>query len=195
MVRNQPVDVISVCSACGDIRPLRLRMEDEQHQLLRVDIEEIISMKPVQFVGIEAQIFLCKAMVKGNDHVTWLTQMLCGIFMTITIISPLKDIVVRDWSSWAESLSLEADAAVGQGSAAMEDALNQSIRNQVEAYILDKSQQLGAALTVSVQLSQDPIPVPVSVTVFGDVSPYAKSQLQRILSEDLGISKEDQHWN
>ena len=29
-----PVDVISVCSANGDIRPLRLRMEDEEHQLL-----------------------------------------------------------------------------------------------------------------------------------------------------------------
>ena len=52
MVRNQPVDVISVCSANGDIQPLRLRLEDEEHQLLRVDILEIISMKPVQFVGI-----------------------------------------------------------------------------------------------------------------------------------------------
>ena len=40
-----PVDVISMCSANGDIRPLRLRMEDEEHQLLRIDIEEIISSK------------------------------------------------------------------------------------------------------------------------------------------------------
>jgi len=66
MVQNQPVDVISVCSADGEIRPLRLRMEDEQHQLLRIDIDEIVSMKPVQYVGIEAQIFLCKAVVKGK---------------------------------------------------------------------------------------------------------------------------------
>ena len=34
VVRNQPVDVISVCSAGGEIRPLRMRMEDEEHQLL-----------------------------------------------------------------------------------------------------------------------------------------------------------------
>lgn len=66
-MRNLPVDVISMCSADGQIRPLRLRMEDEEHQLLRVDIDEIISMKPVQFVGIEAQIFLCKATVKGKQ--------------------------------------------------------------------------------------------------------------------------------
>ena len=28
-----PVDVISMCSASGEIRPLRFRMEDEHHQL------------------------------------------------------------------------------------------------------------------------------------------------------------------
>lgn len=72
MVRNQPVDVISVCSANGDIKPLRLRMEDEEHQLLRVDIHEIISMKPIQFVGIEAQVFLCKSIVQGKE---WLFEL------------------------------------------------------------------------------------------------------------------------
>ena len=69
---RKPVDVISVCSVDGKIRPLRLRMEDEEHQLLRVDIDEILSMKPVQYVGIEAQIFLCKAVVKGRE---WLFEL------------------------------------------------------------------------------------------------------------------------
>ena len=67
-----PVDVISMCSASGEIRPLRLRMEDEQHQLLRIDIEEILGTKDIQYVGIEAQIFLCKAMVKGKE---WLFEL------------------------------------------------------------------------------------------------------------------------
>lgn len=67
MVPNTAVDVISVCSAGGEIRPLRLRMEDEAHQLLRIDIDEVISMKPVQYVGIEAQIFLCRATVQGKE--------------------------------------------------------------------------------------------------------------------------------
>ena len=56
-----PVDVISVCSAGGEIRPLRLRMEDEEHQLLRIDIDEVVSVRYIQYVGIEAQIFLCRA--------------------------------------------------------------------------------------------------------------------------------------
>lgn len=67
-----PVDVISICSASGDIRPLRLRMEDEAHQLMRVDIDEVISVKNVQYVGIEAQIFLCRATVREKK---WLFEL------------------------------------------------------------------------------------------------------------------------
>ena len=62
-----PVDVISMCSADGQIRPLRLRMEDEAHQLLRIDIDEVVSTKQVQYVGIEAFIFLCRAFVNGKE--------------------------------------------------------------------------------------------------------------------------------
>lgn len=70
--KNCPVDVISMCSADGDIRPLRLRIEDEEHQLLRIDIDEIISVKCIQYVGIEAQVFLCKASVRGKR---WLFEL------------------------------------------------------------------------------------------------------------------------
>ena len=71
-----PVDVISVCSANGDIRPLRLRMEDDAHRLIRIDIDEIISAKPVQYVGIEAQIFLCRATVEGKQTLFELRYMI-----------------------------------------------------------------------------------------------------------------------
>ena len=67
-----PVDVIAMCCANGDIRPLRFRMEDEEHQLLRVDIDEVISSKPIQYVGIEAHIFLCRATVRGK---IWLFEL------------------------------------------------------------------------------------------------------------------------
>ena len=61
-----PVDVIAMYSAGGEIRPLRFRMENEDHQLIRIDIEEIIRSKPIQYVGIEAKIFLCRANVEGK---------------------------------------------------------------------------------------------------------------------------------
>ena len=68
-MKNRPVDVIAMCSAAGEIRPLRLRMEDEHHQLLCFDIDEVISIKTVQYVGIEAHIFLCRATVRQREWV------------------------------------------------------------------------------------------------------------------------------
>ena len=67
-----PVDVISMCSADGQIRPLRLRMEAEDRTLLRVDIDEVISVKQIQYVGIEAFVFLCRAMVREKQ---WLFEL------------------------------------------------------------------------------------------------------------------------
>lgn len=69
---NQPIDCISICSASGEIRPLRFRMENEDHRLLRVDIDEVICARQIQYVGIEATIFLCRAMVEG---VQWLFEL------------------------------------------------------------------------------------------------------------------------
>ena len=69
---NCPVEVISICSANGEIRPLRLRMETKDHNLLRVDIDEVVSSKEIQYVGIEAHIFLCRAMVLGKQ---WLFEL------------------------------------------------------------------------------------------------------------------------
>ena len=67
--KNKPVDVIAMYSAAGDIRPLRLRMEDEHHHLLRIDIDEVISVKEIQYVGIEAHVFLCRATVAHREWV------------------------------------------------------------------------------------------------------------------------------
>lgn len=64
----RPVDVICICSANGDIRPLRMRLEDEKHQLMRIDIDEVISSRDIQYVGIEARIYLCRATLGGRKR-------------------------------------------------------------------------------------------------------------------------------
>jgi len=70
--KPSPVDVISVCSANGEIRPLRLQMVDEEHQLLRVNIESVVKCEEIVFVGAEAKIFLCRATVWGQK---WLFEL------------------------------------------------------------------------------------------------------------------------
>lgn len=63
MMKPCPVDVISVCNADGTIKPLRMQMEDEEHQLLRINIQEVIGVREIEYVGVEACVFLCRARV------------------------------------------------------------------------------------------------------------------------------------
>lgn len=58
-----PVDVIAVYRANGDICPLRFRMEDENRQQFRVNIDEVVSRKDINYIGAEAYVFLCRATV------------------------------------------------------------------------------------------------------------------------------------
>jgi hypothetical protein len=49
-------------------------------------------------------------------------------------------------------------------------------------------------LAVEVVLSEDEIPIPVAVSLAGNVAPYAKSLLSEAISKDLNIPKENQTW-
>ena len=100
-----PVDVISMCSANGDILPLRLRMEDESHQLMRVDIEEIVSSKKIQYVGIEAHIFFMNRgfsvkffrILKNITFTILILGIVIGIYVTFI---ERKLLVVKKFNMW-----------------------------------------------------------------------------------------------
>ena len=70
--QSAPVDVISVCNADGTIRPLRLRFTDEHRQLLRVNIDEIVSTQEIRHVGVEAVVYLCRARLADRE---WLFEL------------------------------------------------------------------------------------------------------------------------
>ena len=60
------VDVISVCSANGDIRPLRLQLADEDKQMIRINIEQAVKIKEIPYTGVEAHVFLCRGTMAGR---------------------------------------------------------------------------------------------------------------------------------
>lgn len=130
----------------------------------------------------------------GKGSAASVGKMLTGIFMALTVIEPLAQVRLSDALELLPDISADAQAAVAQGEVSAKNALADSISTQVEAYILDKAAQLGVTLTVEVELTEDTIPVPARVRLQGNVSPYAKTRLQSILRDDLGIDKENQIW-
>ncbi len=122
-------------------------------------------------------------------------RLLAGVFLSITVISPLTDLRLSELTGYVGALSLDADDAVQAGSASAYDALAEGIKARSEAYILDKAAELNVAIEVEVRLTADDPPVPCAVTIKGKVSPFAKAKLSRMLSDDLGIAKEAQQWS
>ena len=64
---GQAVDVICVCDASGEIRPLRMRLEQQDQSRVRIDIDEVVSTQRISYVGAEANIYLCRAQVSGRE--------------------------------------------------------------------------------------------------------------------------------
>lgn len=58
---GQSVDVISLCSAAGEVSPLRLRVQTEEQGVFRMDIDRVVSRIPIETVGAEGMRYLCRA--------------------------------------------------------------------------------------------------------------------------------------
>ena len=58
--KNVPVQMIAHCGADGSMQPLRFRFEDAEHVLHTVRISEVLDSRRVEYVGIEAFLFVCK---------------------------------------------------------------------------------------------------------------------------------------
>lgn len=123
-----------------------------------------------------------------------LIRMVCSLFLCIVAVRPVADLDLSYLTDFADAYTQSAQAASDAGTALAEDALCQIIKTETEAYILDKAGIYGLQLDVQVTLTDDAVPVPESVQLDGAASPYAKTCLQQLISDDLGIPKEQQVW-
>lgn len=123
-----------------------------------------------------------------------LIRMISGLYMALTLISPIVNIKLTDYADYFSGFRADAQTAVTSGETAALNELRSIIKSQAEAYILDKAVSLDTVLNVEVKLNNENPPIPCSVILTGSVSPYSKDVLSRFISNDLGIAKEDQIW-
>ncbi len=149
-------------------------------------------------IGVCSAAILCAIVtgIAGNKGtVGGAVKLIAGIFMIITLFGPLLDVRLDTWDKAFSGIAQDADALAVQGENSSKVAMAAIIKKQTEAYILDKAGDLGADVAVEVTLSQDSVPVPMAVHISGNLSPYAKKQLTKLLSQDLGITEEGQTWS
>lgn len=121
-------------------------------------------------------------------------KLLSGLFLSITVISPLAKIQLDNFSSYLSGIETDASAIISNAEKDANTAKTEIIKQQVETYILDEASRLGLELDVTVSFSEDTSLQPHAVCISGAISPYKKQKLQTIIQEDLGIPEEQQMW-
>lgn len=149
-------------------------------------------------IGVAAAAILCgivHSLAPGQGMMAQTMKLLLGLLMALSVLRPWVDISMEDLFGWMDGITVEADQIVAEGAADGDQAYRQVIIQQLEAYILEEAEALGADVQVQVELSGEQFPTPIRARVSGALSPYAKEKLTVLLTDELGISREEIQWN
>lgn len=119
----------------------------------------------------------------------------CGAFIMLTALAPLASLRRDSFETLFSELMQESSQQAETAQEHSEELLIAIIKQNTEAYILDKAGELGAAVTVKVQLRCDgDYPVPESVRISGVFTQAQRQKLEQEIETALGIQKENQTW-
>lgn len=135
------------------------------------------------------------AQLTRNTATGKLIKWLCGVIVTITLLTPASGIPDVSFLSTVSRFVEEGRAEAQEGQNQFQEQFTRRIKEEAEAYIQEKAFDLGADIRASITLSQGELPLPEAIEIWGEISETARSQLEKILTADLGIPKENQAWN
>lgn len=121
-------------------------------------------------------------------------KLLAGLFIIYTALAPWAKLRLDGLLFYFNDLKLEGSVSASNGSDSAVQAAAAIIKNQTEAYILDKASSLGANIAVNVIMQGTTPPTPCYVEIKGTLSPYHKQRLEQIIINELGIPKENLSW-
>lgn len=123
-----------------------------------------------------------------------MTRLVCGVVMTLLVLSPLGELRLPTVFSGASGLSRQASEAALAGEQMSRFALGGIIKEEAQAYILDEAEAMGIQLEVDITVSRDELPIPESAVIRGSVPSHLQKALETLLHTKLGIPKENVTW-
>lgn len=145
-------------------------------------------------VSVAAMICAIIKSLTGKDSgYSAVVSLLCGVFIAATIISPLLDLQLPDLGVHISDVAEDAEEITALSSNTSNNELREIIKEQTEAYVLDKAASLNTKVSVDITLAEEE-PIPVSAVITGDIAPYNKSVLSQYLEDTIGIPEVAQIW-
>lgn len=118
-----------------------------------------------------------------------------GLVLILAVISPVLHLTTEDLQEIGRELQADRQELALRVEDGNRQIMGSLIKENCEAYILDKAGQLGMSLTARVAVSQDgQYPVPVKAVLTGKFTPAQQMALSDEITEALGIASHEQEW-
>jgi len=130
----------------------------------------------------------------STKKAVWLA---CAIAMAIAVVYPVTDINFEQYSKVIAEYRTAADKITNNAKEDSENLNRLYIQEQCAAYILDKADKMGIALTkvnVLAQWADEGYWYPVSADIACRCTQNEINTLSGIIESELGISKDSQNW-
>lgn len=148
-------------------------------------------------IGVIAAALLCglvSTLIEPKSTVGVAIRLASGLLMLLAVLRPWVNLQPDGLFRWADSFAADGSGYVAEGEMLAKDFYQDSIKRQLEAYILDEAKAFNCNLTVEILLSDEVPATPQQIRLSGDISPYARQALTTSLTEKLGLSREDLIW-
>ena len=127
-----------------------------------------------------------------NGPLQGIMKLICSSYLVLVCILSVRSMDLSDWEQLADIYSEVGVSITAEGeNMAMQERI-QLIKAGVETYIYDKAASMGYSVDAVVKLDRDCIPCFVQLT--GKVPSEIQQELSTMITDELGILKEDQQW-
>ena len=123
-----------------------------------------------------------------------LMKLVGGLFLSLTVATNFLKLDLDLLESIPAGYMEAADQAVAGGELLAQDALRGIIKEETEAYILDKARVMDLEIDVEVTVDRGEPSVPQSVKISGNLTQEEQKILTDFLELELNIPKERQQW-
>ena len=120
-----------------------------------------------------------------------LIRLISGTLLSIVILGQLPSIDITD-SFRFEMEQFSPEEYIDLGKQAAQKEQERCIKEACKSYISNKANEQGRMITTEVYL--DDQMRPFRAEMYGRVDPELQSELEAVLENDLGITKENQLW-
>lgn len=141
-----------------------------------------------------ACVFSCGMIVQilPNSKRKTMIQLAFRTALVVILLQPLSGITLEKFLPISSFENDSAERYIYDGERAALEAKKEYIKSSCEAYILSRAEQLGYKMNIQISLDENLLPV--SAEIEGSLQENEQSKLQNILTDDLGIPKENQLW-